>query len=149
MQKNFGKAIVAGLIGTLAMTMVMLMAPALGMPPMPIGRMLAEFMGVPEALGWIAHFMIGTGLAVAYAFVFSGKLPGNGLVRGALFGLLPWLLSQIMVNPMMGAGVFASNTPAPMMMVFGSLMGHVIYGAVAGAVYGTTSARLEIAEARR
>lgn len=137
MQKNFRKAVIAGLVGTLVMTMVMLMAPMMGIPPMPIGKMLADFMGMPEVLGWIAHFMIGTVLAVAFAFIFASKLPGNGMVRGALYGLLPWLLSQIMVNPMMGAGIFASNTPAPMMMVIGSLMGHMIYGAVVGAVYGT------------
>ena len=139
----------AGLLGTLAMTMVMLMAPAMGMPPMPIGRMLADFMGIPEALGWIAHFMIGTVLAVIYASVFAPRLPGSGFVRGALYGILPWLLSQVMVNPMMGAGLFASNTPAPMMMVVGSLMGHMIYGAVIGAIYGTHSAQVETATATR
>ena len=112
MQKNFGKAIVAGLVGTLIMTMVMLMAPLMGFPPMPIGKMLADFMGFPEAFGWIAHFMIGTVLAVAYAIIFAARLPGNGVVRGALYGLLPWLLSQIMVNPMMGAGIFASTLSA-------------------------------------
>ena len=149
MQKNFGKAIVAGLAGTLAMTMVMLMAPLMGMPPMPVGKMLADFMGMPEALGWIAHFMIGTVLALIYVSVFASRLPGSGVVRGALYGLLPWLLSQVMVNPMMGAGIFASNTPAPVMMVIGSLMGHMIYGAVVGGVYGTKSAQVETAAAVR
>jgi hypothetical protein len=137
MQKNFGKAVVAGLLGTLVMTMVMLMGPMMGIPPMPIGKMLADFMGIPEAFGWIAHFMIGTVLALIYVYVLASKLPGNGLVRGALYGLVPWLVSQVMVNPMMGAGVFASHTPAPLMMVIGSLMGHMIYGAVVGGVYGT------------
>jgi uncharacterized membrane protein len=137
MQKNFGKAVVAGLLGTLIMTMVMLMGPMMGMPPMPIGKMLADFMRIPEVLGWIGHFMIGTVLALIYVYVFASQLPGNGLVRGALYGLVPWLVSQIMINPMMGAGLFASNTPAPLLMVMGSLMGHIIYGAVVGGVYGT------------
>lgn len=148
MQRNFGKAAVAGLVGTLGMTMVMVVAPAMGMPPMPIGKMLAEFMGLPEALGWAAHFMIGAALAVVYAAAIAARLPGSGAVRGAIYGLLPWLLSQVMVNPMMGAGLFASNTSAPMMMVLGSLTGHVVYGAIVGAVYGTTSVRLETAEVR-
>ncbi|MBI1804868.1 MAG: DUF2938 family protein [Ignavibacteriae bacterium] len=137
MQKKFGKAVIAGLVGTLVMTMVMLMGPMMGMPPMPVGKMLAEFIGMPEALGWIAHFMIGVVLALGYVYIFSSKLPGSGLVRGALYGLLPWMVSQIMVNPMMGAGVFALSTSAPLLMVMGSLMGHVIYGAVVGGVYGT------------
>jgi uncharacterized membrane protein YagU involved in acid resistance len=145
MQKHLGKAVLAGLVGTLVMTMVMLMAPAMGMPAMPIGKMLADITGIPELLGWIAHFMIGTVLAVVYVSVFASRLPGNGFVRGALFGILPWLISQVMVNPMMGAGLFASNTAAPMMMVLGSLMGHMIYGGVVGAIYGTKSAQVETA----
>lgn len=135
MEKNFGKAVVAGLIGTFAMTIIMLMAPLIGMPPMPIGKMLAGFMGIPEVLGWIAHFMIGTVLALIYAFIFVSKLKGNGFVRGAIYGLLPWFVAQIMVNPMMGAGVFAINTLSPFLMVMGSLIGHLVYGAVLGGVY--------------
>jgi uncharacterized membrane protein YagU involved in acid resistance len=118
------------------MTIFMLMGPLMGMPEMSIGKMLSGFMGVPEALGWVAHFMVGTILALIYVYVFASRLPGSGLVRGAIYGLIPWFVDQIMVNPMMGAGVFASNTPAPMLMVVGSLMGHLVYGAVVGAVYG-------------
>lgn len=137
MEKNFGKAVAAGLIGTLVMTIVMLMAPLMGMPPMPIGKMLAGFMGIPEVFGWIAHFMIGTVLALIYVYFFVTRLKGNGFVRGAVYGLLPWFAAQVMVNPMMGAGVFALNTPAPFLMVMGSLIGHLVYGAVLGGVYGT------------
>ena len=133
---NFGKAVVAGLIGTLAMTVVMLMAPMMGMPPMPIGNMLAGFMHVPVALGWGMHFMIGAVLALGYVYIFASKLPGSPMVRGAEFSLIPWLMAQVVVNPMMGAGVFASNTPAPLLFVMGSLIGHVAFGAVLGSVYG-------------
>jgi uncharacterized membrane protein YagU involved in acid resistance len=147
MQRNFGKAIVAGLVGTLSMTLFMLMGPLMGMPEMNIGKMLAGFMGMSEVLGWIIHFMIGTTLALIYIYLFAEKLPGNGLLRGALYGLIPWFLNQIMVNPIMGAGVFASNTPSPVLMVLGSLMGHIVYGAAVGAVYGvkTSEKKTEVA----
>jgi hypothetical protein len=49
-----------------------------------------------------------------------------------------------MVNPMMGAGVFALNTAAPMLMVVGSLMGHLVYGVVLGAVYSSGGLRKSI-----
>lgn len=147
MEQHLGKAVLAGLAGTLVMTMVMLMAPLMGMPPMPIGNMLADFMGIPVALGWVAHFMIGTVLAIIYATVFAPRLPGNAAVRGALYGLIPWFLAQVMVNPMMGAGFFASNTPAPLMMVLGSMMGHLIYGAVVGGVYSKGATELQTAAA--
>jgi uncharacterized membrane protein YagU involved in acid resistance len=142
-QRNPRKAIVVGLIGTFVMTMVMLIGPTMGLPPMPIGKMLAGFMGVPQALGWIAHFMIGTILALVYAYVFESRFPGSGVLRGALFGLLPWLISQIVVYPIMGEGLFALDTPAPVLMVFGSLMGHLIYGGVVGGIYRTKSAHIE------
>ena len=137
MQKpNLTKALLAGVGGTIAMTMLTYIAPMMGMPEMNIPQMLSGFMGVPIVAGWLGHFMIGTMFAFMYAYVFVGKLPGAPWVKGALYGLLPWFLAQIMVNPVMGSGVFALNTPAPMLMVVGSLMGHLVYGAVLGAVYG-------------
>ncbi len=136
---NLTRAIIAGLVGTAAMTVMMLMAPLMGMPEMNIGRMLAGFMGIPVVIGWAAHFMIGTVLAVIYAAVFAARLPGSALMKGMLFGLIPWFMAQVVVNPMMGAGVFAVNTPAPVAMVMGSLIGHLVYGAVLGGVYGRRS----------
>jgi len=143
---NLTKALGAGIAGTIVMTLFAATAPLMGMPEMNVPEMLSGFMGVPTIAGWLAHFMIGTILALAYAFVLISKLPGKPVVRGILFGLIPWFMAQILVNPMMGAGVFAVNTPAPMLMVAGSLMGHVVYGAIVGLVYGTTG-RLQPAAA--
>jgi len=134
---NLNKAVGAGIAGTVVMTLFAMMAPLMGMPEMNIPKMLADFMGFPVIVGWLAHFMIGTVLALAYAYVLVSKLPGHPAVKGILFGLIPWFMAQILVNPMMGAGVFALNTPAPLMMVIGSLVGHLVYGAVVGAVYGS------------
>lgn len=135
-QPNVIRIIVAGVAATAVMTVLMMMGPVMGMPEMNIGKMLGGFMGIGDSLGWVAHFMIGTVLGFIYVYVFLGKLPGAPWLKGAIYGLIPWLISQVMVNPMMGAGVFASNMPDPMMMVMGSFMGHVVYGAVLGAVYG-------------
>jgi uncharacterized membrane protein YagU involved in acid resistance len=115
------------------MTALMLMAPAMGLPPMNIGAMLGSVMGGSLFLGWTAHFMIGTVLAVIYAVIFARRLPGPAFARGALYGLLPWIVAQLVVMPMMGAGVFGGSFGAG----FGSLMGHLVYGAVLGGIYGT------------
>ena len=85
-------------------------------------------------MGWIAHFMIGVILAELYAVV-AGSLPGPVVVRGALYGLAPWLLLQVAVMPMMGMGFFSGA----MSLAMGSLLGHIIYGGVEGAVYGEPS----------
>lgn len=121
-----------GILSTAAMTMLMLIAPMMGMPKMAIGNMLAGFMGIPIWMGWIMHFVIGTVLAAAYVLTWKSRLPGSALGKGLLFSLIPFFMAQLIVMPMMGAGLFSANTPAPMMMVMGSLIGHLVYGAVLG-----------------
>lgn len=132
MRINFGRAILAGLTGTLVMTAVgVWAAPMMGIPRMNPSDMLAQQMGGSSALGWAGHLMIGTVLAVIYAGV-SSRLRGSFAFRGALFGLAPWLMAQLLVMPMMGIGLFSGSLP----MAMGSLIGHLVYGAVVGAVYG-------------
>jgi uncharacterized protein DUF6789 len=132
MSLKVGKAVVAGLAGTVVMTMLMLIAPEMGMPPMNIGAMLGSVMGGNVALGWAAHVMIGTILGLIYAAIFAARLPGPSGVRGALFSLLPWLMAQLIVMPMMGTGLFSGS----LLAAGGSLMGHLAYGFVLGLVYG-------------
>lgn len=134
MKLHFGRATLAGLVGTAAMTALMLMAPAMGLPAMDIGRMLGSMMGGSDVLGWTAHFMIGAVLAIAYAGFFAPRLPGPAPLRGMLYGLLPWLAAQGVVVPMMGAGLFSGSIAA----AGGSLMGHLVYGAVLGLLYGVS-----------
>jgi uncharacterized membrane protein YagU involved in acid resistance len=85
----------------------------------------------------MTHFVIGTVLAIIYAAFFAARLPGPGYLRGALYGLLPWIAAQIVVMPMMGAGLFGGSFGAG----FGSFMGHLVYGAVLGSIYGATETR--------
>ena len=132
MNINIGRAVIAGMIGTAAMTGVGLwMAPLMGLPPMNPAVMLAGAMGGNLVLGWMAHFMIGVTLAAGYALVGS-VLPGSGFVRGALYGIAPFLLAQIVVMPMMGMPLFSGSAA----MAMGSLVGHLVYGGVVGGIYG-------------
>lgn len=130
---------IAGIIATAAMTLFTYMAPLMGFE-MNIPKMLAGAMGAPIIVGWFAHFMIGVILAFNYATVFlsfTNREPG--IKTGALFGILPWLLAQIMVMPMMSvmsggsysAGLFSGS----FVMAMASLVGHLIYGAVLGWIY--------------
>ena len=134
MKLNVVRAVLVGLAGTAVMTMLMLLAHRMGMPPMNIGAMLGSVMGGNAALGWLAHFMIGTVLALVYAVLFAGRVPGAPAIRGAAFSLFPWLMAQTVVMPMMGMGVFSGS----MLAAGGSLMGHLVYGAVLGLVYGVS-----------
>jgi uncharacterized membrane protein YagU involved in acid resistance len=143
MKINIGKAVTAGIVGTLIMTAVgVWMAPMMGIPRMNPADMLAQQMGGNLALGWAGHLMIGTILALIYAPV-APRLPGPFAVRGALFSLAPFLVAQLMLMPMMGMGVFSGSVA----MAMGSLIGHLIYGAIVGGVYGDGTVRA--ASARR
>lgn len=132
MEHHWTRAIVGGLIGTLAMTAVGLwIAPLMGLPPMNPADMLAGAMGGNMLLGWSGHLMIGLVLALIYAMV-APWLPGPPPVRGALYGLAPWILAMVAVMPMMGMPVFGGAAePA-----IGSLVGHLVYGAILGGIYG-------------
>jgi hypothetical protein len=132
MNINIGRAVLAGAIGTAVMTAVGLwVASVMGPPPMNPAVMLAGAMGGSLALGWLAHFMIGITLAAGYALVGS-RLPGPGFLRGALYGIAPFLMAQIVVIPMMGMPFFSGSTA----MAMGSLVGHLVYGGVVGSFYG-------------
>jgi uncharacterized membrane protein YagU involved in acid resistance len=142
---NLSRAIAAGFIGTLVMTMVMMFAPAMGLPKMDIAAMLGSmFAAQPPAMGsgfWLfgfgMHLMIGVAvLSSGFALVNSYLPTSSSLVRGLFFGVGVWLMAQLIVMPMMGAGLFSSNLPRGMMMAAGSLIGHLIYGGIVGLVYG-------------
>ncbi len=88
-------------------------------------------------MGMFIHFVNGTVIfPLIFGFLLYSRFPGAPVVKGILWGLILWFLAQAMVMPMMGAGFFASGTPQPFMTVFGSLMGHVVYGAILGLIYG-------------
>ena len=126
------QGLLGGIIATVVMTMLMLVAPMMGMPDMKIGNMMAGFMGIPVWLGWAMHLMIGIVWTMVYVFLVKDRLTLSPAIKGMLFALLPWILMQLMVMPMMGMGVFSANAPNPVMMVVGTMMGHLVYGLVLG-----------------
>lgn len=138
-QFSIKSALVSGLIATAAMTIFTFMAPLMEFE-MNIPQMLAHAMGTPIIIGWIAHFMIGEILALSYAVIFLSKTnkPAN-FKSGAIFSMIPWIIAQIMVMPMMsimsggnyGTGLFSGSV----MIAMASLMGHLIYGAILGGIY--------------
>lgn len=128
---NFLRAIVAGLLGILGMTILGLwIAPSLGMPRMDPAALLAKGMQIPLALGWTAHLITGIILAFIYALI-QPYLPGPAAIRGALFSIAPWLIAQVVLMPVMGLPLFMGSG----IMAMQSLIGHLIYGVILGSVY--------------
>lgn len=127
--------LVAGFVATVVLSVMMLAKSMMGvMPELDVIAMLSTMMGAPAAMGWLGHFIIGT-VAWGGGFVLLyGLIPGgSALIKGIVFGIAAWFGMMIMVMPMAGAGLFgmAFGIMAPMM----TLVLHVIYGAVLGAVF--------------
>jgi len=132
---NIGKGVIAGFVATTVLSMLMLMKSAMGlMPELDVVAMLGSMTGTGPAMGWIAHFVIGSVVWGGLFAVLAPSLPGGSLwLKGIVFGIGAWLLMMVAVMPMAGAGLFGMGLgmAAPVM----TLMLHVIYGAVLGGVY--------------
>jgi len=124
------KTLIGGIIGTAVMTLVMMIAPMMGMPKMSPPEMLSMMMGFSIVVGWMMHFMIGVIFAMAYAFFFINvvKKVSNNILKGAIFGMAAFIFAQIMMAIM---GMMFPMPPMEgnmILMMVGSIMGHVIFG---------------------
>lgn len=135
MQNKIQQSVISGIAATVVMTLLMVVGGAMGMPKMNPPDMLSPMMGIPVAMGWVIHFLIGTIFAAGYVFFFNKWLRkiGNRVFRGAVYGVIAFIVAQIGF-PVMEA-VFGSGTmPAPegsmALMMIGSVMGHVVFGIV-------------------
>ncbi|MBT3728324.1 MAG: hypothetical protein HOL62_03315 [Candidatus Marinimicrobia bacterium] len=129
------KVITTGVIATAIMSVVAIMAPMMGMPKMDFGEMLGAnnpMIVMPYAAGWMMHFVIGIVLTAIYASVFLNRLSGAYVIRGIIFAMLPFVMAQSMMMPMMGNGFWSGGD---IMAIMGSFIGHVCFGAVLGSVY--------------
>lgn len=139
MGTSMGRAVVGGLAGTLVMTAMMyFVAPIMTGMSMDIAAMLGSMLGGNWAAGMAMHFVLGTLVfPAAYALVPYAWLPGSPAIRGLIWGLLLWLMAQVVVMPMMGGGLFSSQMGG-MVAAAGSLVGHLVYGGLLGAIAGSS-----------
>lgn len=102
-----------------------------------VGRGLAEVSAFPHIplAGWFLCFFIDTVWWGAVFGLMAPILPGKAYwAKGLWFGFATALLVMLMVMPLSGAGYFgmALSPFDPL----GSLLFHLVYGAVLGTVYG-------------
>lgn len=130
-----GRAIVAGFVGTVAITLMMyFVAPMMMGQPMDIAAMLGSMLGGSWIAGMVLHFVNGTVIfPLIYTALLYHVLPGAPAVKGLIWGAVLWLLAQVLVMPMMGGGFLSANAGG-MPAVIGSLMGHLVYGLLLGAL---------------
>jgi hypothetical protein len=134
------RAAAAGAIATAVTTALWLVEPSIGLPRIAVGQLLSTLMTVfvarmpvGAAGGWAIHLCVGIALAMIYAWLFVGRLPGSPIVRGATYGAMVFVVAQLLFMPLVGAGVFSNGD---LELLTGSLFGHLLYGAVMGWIYG-------------
>lgn len=128
--------VVAGIAGTVVLTVVMKLAPMMGMPEMNIVGMLSTMFGKANMMmGWVMHFVMG--IVFAYIYTLVGTPADIG--TAALYGTVHWLVVGLMMGvgvPMMHAGIKSGDVEAPgmymmnkggMMSFVGGLIGHILF----------------------
>jgi uncharacterized membrane protein YagU involved in acid resistance len=138
MRPSLSRTTLGGLPGTTVMTFMMyFVSPMMGVR-MDIAASLGTMLGGSWTMGMMLHFLNGAIIfPLLYAFLLFRLLPGGSLAKGIGWGLILWLLAQVMVMPMMGSGFFSSRMGG-MPAVMGSFLGHLIYGALLGWIGGST-----------
>ena len=132
-------AFVAGLAGTAVMTVLMYVAPMMGMPKMDIvgmlGSMFTTNKGVATVLGLIAHFMTGVVFALIYALLWSIGLGSATWLWGLVFGAVHGIVAIVMIPLLMRMHPRAPEMAGGAMAKAGMLMAHMVYGLVVALVY--------------
>ncbi|CAM3577295.1 DUF6789 family protein [Zobellia roscoffensis] len=131
MKNELPKLVLAGILGTVVMTIIMLVAPHMGMPEMAPWKLLAGAMNLPITVGWVLHFLMGILFALGYGYVFAPKVNiSNLFLKGIAFGIVALIMAQIGMKVM---GVLFEMPPMdgsmPMRLVAMSI-GHIVFGVV-------------------
>ena len=80
-------------------------------------------------LGWTFHYLIGVAYGIAYLAILSVYFEGQISLMAAL--ILAWVLliaPWCVLQPGLGAGLFARKAPNPNLMRAGSIIGHSVFG---------------------
>lgn len=133
--RAFWKTVLAGAIATFVMTVTGFWQSGLGLPPIDVGAMLAQNMTAahPEQpyglqAGNLVHALNGILLALLWVVFGRPYVRAHWFIEGIVYGLITTLAAAVVVVPLVaGAGLFFSNTPAPVMMTLASLSIHLAY----------------------
>lgn len=132
-QNVLTQRVVGGVIGGVAGGVVFgVLMGTMGMLPM-----VAGLVGSDAALvGFLVHMLISVILGIGFSLIFGAQSSsyGQGARWGLVYGAIWWVLGPLVIMPLlMGMGLqFGMALTTPMLM---SLVGHILYGVVAGLVF--------------
>jgi hypothetical protein len=126
--------IVGGLVGGIAFGVLMQTTGVLAMVAMLVGSGTV-------AVGWLVHLAISAFIGATFGVLFGRYAisVGRSTAIGIGYGLLWWILGGLILMPAkLGMDVFVFST-----MAWQSLLGHLVYGLLLGAVYALGAPRLQ------
>ncbi len=142
MSSKLSAGIVGGLVaGVMFGTMMQMMtAPTPEGQQMPMMAMVAKVVRSDSvAIGWLYHLFNSAIIGALFGWTLGGRAQNYsaGIGWGALYGFGWWILGALILMPvLLGMPAFAPLMMAPMRPVaMGSLIGHIIYGLIVGAVF--------------
>jgi hypothetical protein len=81
------------------------------------------------AVGWLVHYSIGAGLAVAFVALVSGSwLAAPTLLPALTFGIVTVVFPFFVLQPSLGLGIASSRVAHPAAARVKSLATHVVFG---------------------
>ena len=130
--------IIAGIMATYCLLVMSLWAYRLGLPPLDFSRGMANltygesFGGEgPYWAGQAVIYLNGTFFALLYATVVAKYLPGIPIVKGAIYGVVLFVVSGVFYVPLfLREGFFLSHMHKNAWIT--SLMVHGIWGLIVG-----------------
>ncbi|CAN5703115.1 hypothetical protein BH23CHL3_BH23CHL3_10240 [soil metagenome] len=99
------------------------------------GNEIVDQVGDAFAVGMVINLIVGLIWALIYGKFAEPVLNGRGWPKGVIFAMAPFLLSILVVFPIMGAGFLGAGIGAGPLPVLGNLIAHVVFGAVLGFFY--------------
>lgn len=139
MQSRIGAGVVAGLAAGIVFGLMMHFTTGKTPDGTEVRGMLMVAQVVRSdslAVGWLYHLFNSALIGGLFGLVLGGKLgsTGQGLQWGALYGVFWWVLGGLILMPvLLGMPAFASlRNPMMRADAWGSLVGHLIFGAILG-----------------
>ena len=134
------RIVIAAVIATAVLQMMMQVgAPVMmGIAPMEPANLVTSILALPEghALGQTAHFGLGlVGFPLGYVIFAYRHFAGSVPVRGALWGVVLWLVAMAVIVPLAGQPMFF-GFGKPMIA---ALLAHVVYGIILAVIIGKPS----------
>jgi len=130
-ERSMTRAMAAGFIATLVMTLLGIAAVKFGVPTFNWADTLRAWFGGGAMAGYALFFIFGIALAMIYVAVFHDRLPGYSWRRGMFFAAILWVLTGLAISPYVGLGFFMGSVA----MAMATLALYMLYGAILGWIY--------------